>query len=57
MNVSLYDSVGGILEKVGIKEQMERIYRDIPLDKIPWNLATPPNVLVTAVTANTAKTM
>ena len=56
MDVSLQDSAGGIVEKAGIKEQMERIYRDIPLDKIPWNLATPPDVLVTAVTANTAKT-
>ena len=44
MYVSLQDSAGGILEKVGIKEQMERIYRDIPLDKIPWNMATPPEV-------------
>ena len=44
------------MEKVGIKEQMERIYRDIPLDKIPWNMATPPKILVTAVTTNTAKT-
>jgi len=56
MNVSLQDSAGGILENVGIKEQMERIYRDIPLDKIPWNMATPPEILVTAVTANIART-
>lgn len=35
-----------------IREQMERIYRDIPLDKIPWNMAHPPEALVTAVTAN-----
>jgi len=42
MNVSLQDSAGGIVEKVGIKEQMERIYRDVPLDKIPWNMAIPP---------------
>lgn len=41
------------MEKVMIKEQMERIYRDIPLDAIPWNMATPPEILVTAVTANT----
>lgn len=39
-----------------IKEQMERIYRDIPLDKIPWNIATPPEILVTAITANITKT-
>ena len=44
------------MEKVGIKEQMERIYRDIPLDKIPWNIKTPPEILVTTVTTNTAKT-
>jgi len=35
-----------------IKEQMERIYRDIPLDTIPWNRTIPPEILVTAVTAN-----
>ena len=40
------------MDKVVIKEQMERIYRDIPLDKIPWNMATPPEVLVAAVTEN-----
>lgn len=39
-----------------IKEQMERIYRDIPLDRIPWNIATPPEILVTAVTTNLPKT-
>ena len=39
-----------------IKEQMERIYRDIPLDKIPWNMTTPPEILVTAVTGNITKT-
>jgi SAM-dependent methyltransferase len=56
MNVSLQDSAGGLSEKVMIKEQMERIYRDIPLDKIPWNIKTPPEILVTTVTTNTAKT-
>lgn len=40
------------MEKVMIKEQMERIYRDMPLDAIPWNMATPSEILVTAVTAN-----
>ena len=39
-----------------LKEQMERIYRDIPLDMIPWNMATPPEILVTAVTANITRT-
>jgi len=38
-----------------IKEQMERIYRDIPLDTIPWNRTTPPEILVTAVTAKITK--
>ena len=56
MNVSLQDSAGGLSEKVMIKEQMERIYRDIPLDKIPWNIKTSPEILVTTVTTNTAKT-
>jgi SAM-dependent methyltransferase len=44
-----------MLEKVMIREQMERIYRDIPLDEIPWNMAEPPKALVTAVTANATK--
>jgi len=44
------------LKKITIKEQMERIYRDIPLDTIPWNMATPPEILVAAVTANINKT-
>lgn len=35
-----------------IKEQMEKIYRDVPLDRIPWNIAVPPELLVTAVKAN-----
>jgi SAM-dependent methyltransferase len=35
-----------------IKDQMEKIYRDIPLDKIPWNIVTPPEILKTAITAN-----
>jgi SAM-dependent methyltransferase len=39
-----------------MKEQMERIYRDIPLDRIPWNIATPPEILVTAVTENITRT-
>ena len=24
---------------------MEKIYRSIPLDKIPWNIETPPDIL------------
>ena len=30
---------------------MDRIYRNIPLDKIPWNNETPPEVLVNIVTS------
>jgi SAM-dependent methyltransferase len=30
---------------------MDRIYRNIPLDKIPWNNETPPEVLVDVVTS------
>ncbi len=30
-------------------EQMERIYRDIPLDRIPWHMSEPPALLVEAV--------
>jgi SAM-dependent methyltransferase len=57
LKVSLDDFAEGIfLEKVMIKEQMERIYRDIPLDAIPWNMAIPPEILETSVTANITKT-
>ena len=28
---------------------IDRIYRDVPLDKIPWNSETPPEALVTPV--------
>ncbi|MGA8752059.1 MAG: hypothetical protein WB712_00270, partial [Candidatus Deferrimicrobium sp.] len=44
------------MKKAMIKEQMERIYRDIPLDTIPWNMATPPEILETSVTENITKT-
>jgi 2-polyprenyl-3-methyl-5-hydroxy-6-metoxy-1,4-benzoquinol methylase len=30
---------------------IDRIYRDVPLDKIPWNSETPPEALVTLVTS------
>jgi len=30
---------------VMIKDQMEQIYRRIPLEKIPWNMETPPDIL------------
>lgn len=35
-----------------IKDQMDRIYRDVPLDRIPWNLATPPELLQQAIKAH-----
>ena len=31
---------------MGIREQMESIYRELPLDRIPWNLREPPELLV-----------
>ncbi len=34
-----------------IKDQMDRIYGETPLEKIPWNVATPPPVLRTAIEA------
>lgn len=37
-----------------IKEQMEKIYRDVPLDRIPWNIVEPPEILKNAITANVA---
>lgn len=38
-----------------IREQMEQIYRDIPLDNIPWNLLKPPEMLVKAIKAEKIK--
>jgi len=35
-----------------IKEQMEKIYKSIALDKIPWNIETPPDLLRTLVEKN-----
>ncbi len=35
-----------------IKDQMEKIYRDIPLDRIPWNATTPPEILQRAIREN-----
>ena len=32
-----------------VKAQMERIYRDLPLDQIPWNIECPPRLLVDLV--------
>lgn len=34
---------------MNVREQMERIYTDVPLDEIPWNLTEPPEILVRAV--------
>ena len=34
---------------------MERIYRKIPLHEIPWNIETPPNVLVELVNSGKVK--
>ena len=31
---------------MGIRQQMESIYRELPLDRIPWNLREPPELLV-----------
>jgi cyclopropane fatty-acyl-phospholipid synthase-like methyltransferase len=28
-----------------LKDQMEKIYKDLPLEKIPWNMETPPTIL------------
>ena len=35
-----------------IKEQMEKIYRDIDPDKIPWNIKTPPEILTGLTSKN-----
>jgi len=32
-----------------VREQMERIYGELPLDEIPWNLEAPPRVFVDVV--------
>ena len=32
-----------------LREQMDKIYRDIPLENIPWNMSEPPRLLVEAV--------
>jgi SAM-dependent methyltransferase len=34
---------------MGLKEQMERIYQELPLDEIPWNLEGPPDPLIELV--------
>ena len=34
---------------MNLHEQMEQIYRDIPLDSIPWNISGPPAILVETI--------
>ncbi len=34
---------------MGIREQMESICRELPLDRIPWNLEETPELLVDLV--------
>ncbi|MBD3257751.1 methyltransferase domain-containing protein [candidate division GN15 bacterium] len=34
---------------MGLRERMDKIYRDLPLESIPWNLERPPALLVEAV--------
>ena len=36
-----------------IKEQMEKIYRDVALDEIPWNIEAAPEILTRAVMSRT----
>ena len=38
-----------------LKKQMEDIYKNIPQDKIPWNLKTPPEILQNLVENNVIK--
>lgn len=38
-----------------IKDQMENIYKNIPLDKIPWNVESPPDILVKFVKKHVRK--
>ncbi len=39
--------------QVDLKQQMEKIYGEMPLQKIPWNLETPPPILVELVESGT----
>ena len=40
---------------MNLREQMEQIYRDMPLDSIPWNISDPPTILVETVEAGKIK--
>ena len=41
--------MGKRLSPGDVRAQMDAIYRDVPLDRIPWNIATPPAELVAFV--------
>jgi SAM-dependent methyltransferase len=36
-----------------LRDEMERVYRTVPLDRIPWNIETPPDALVDLVDRGT----
>jgi methyl halide transferase len=38
-----------------IRRQMDEIYKDMPLDRIPWNLTEPPEMLIKAVESGKIK--
>ncbi len=38
-----------------LREQMDKIYRDIPLENIPWNMLEPPRLLVEAIESGMIK--
>ncbi|MDP8206420.1 MAG: class I SAM-dependent methyltransferase [Candidatus Electryonea clarkiae] len=40
---------------MNLREQMEQVYRDMPLDSIPWNLPDPPAMLVEAIESGKIK--
>ena len=40
---------------MNLREQMEQIYRDMPLDNIPWNMTDPPAMLVETIEAGRIK--
>lgn len=40
---------------MNLRKQMNQIYRDMPLDKIPWNLEGPPALLIDAVNSGKIK--
>lgn len=40
---------------MGVRDEMDRIYRDMSLDDIPWNVSTPPVMLVESVGSGKVK--